>query len=327
MIENSFDPSHAPFVHEAFGGATYSPTKAIPMRSFNVSEDLRRTGFAVQHTPYRQQSPKDDDPESSITTRRFVAPCTSITTTANSEVRIYFVPQTERECRVLFSVALPLPQNALLQRLASWFLQSDLLHTWQELKASSLRFGDQDRLVMQSQDDRKMRDGRPWADLRPTPSDVGVATFQRWIRKIGGGGPFREATAFGGGSNGEWHLNGNIAGGTTPTTSMWESHGAHCAKCKRSLQRLASLQKRTAKAAKTTLSLSGLLAAAVSLVAKKLLRDSASCLWARPALVSSLLLFLASYALGRIETWAGNVQGKMLQSDSPQRQIPLVYHY
>lgn len=284
-----------------FGGA-YSPDSALPMRRYEVVEDVDAlSGFAVEHTPYRTSDAPD-----AVTVRRFIPPCSQITSSpTGSDIRLYFVPASKRETRVPFSFGIPKPKNAIVRRLVAFALNNDFIHTLMELREGRMRFNDQDRIIMQGQDHRKMIDGLPWADLKPTTADVGVKTYQRWMSKFGGGGPFANVAAT------------QNAG----ALSMWESHGQHCARCKRTLRGLVTLEKRATKASRASLGLSGLVGLA-SLMMKKpmasLVSSSASV---------CLFLLVASFGARCLASWSADLQGKMMATDIPRREIQEVYAY
>lgn len=108
------------------------------------------------------------------------------------------------------------------------------------------RFNDQDRIAMAGQDRTRFKEGvQPQAaiDLALTPSDKGVAVFQRWLREWAGGGPFR-----GGRRNAP--LQGPQPAGPEDAP-RWRLHCGHCPRCRRVLRLVDRLQRwsRTGSAA------------------------------------------------------------------------------
>uniref|UniRef100_A0A7S4MQM6 Rieske domain-containing protein n=1 Tax=Odontella aurita TaxID=265563 RepID=A0A7S4MQM6_9STRA len=309
MVENTFDPSHAPFVHEGAtiqGGGAYSPDEAIPMKRFElVGGDMgAQSGFTVRHTPYREAKGGGARADSykATTTRQFIPPCTTVTrgTVPDSEIRISFVPASKRETRVIFSFGIPVPKNRLVASLVKRALNNDFLHTMQQMSEGRTKFLDQDRLTMQLQDERRMLDGAG-TDLRPTSSDAGVAAFQRWIGRCGNGGPFADAPA-------------------TPNAgafSMWDTHGRHCARCKRTLGRLARVERRAARASAASL----LLGVAVGMAALLMERVGAS------ARAAAAALLVGSFVARKVRFWCADMQAKMFVSTGPKREIQEVYLY
>lgn len=110
MVENTFDPSHAPFAHEglAFGGP-YSPDRAIPIETYDLKEQISNAGFTMEHSPYQLppknfKSPEPTESEEEdkandidslpLTTRQFLAPVTCHATSIipNFNSTLYFVP-------------------------------------------------------------------------------------------------------------------------------------------------------------------------------------------------------------------------------------------
>ena len=58
MVENSFDPAHAPFTHEGaigFGEVAFSPKDALPMSKYNI-KNYDHNGFELSHTPYERST-------------------------------------------------------------------------------------------------------------------------------------------------------------------------------------------------------------------------------------------------------------------------------
>lgn len=101
MVENSFDPSHAPFIHE--GIMSYSPERATPMKMFKHLENttMSASGFTLQHTPYE----KKDDPNMTVR-RQFLPPTVQKTKFPYFGMDLYFVPSGLRETLVLSNVPL-----------------------------------------------------------------------------------------------------------------------------------------------------------------------------------------------------------------------------
>lgn len=297
MTENAFDPFHAPFVHQGeseFGGLNYSPSRATPMKRYQLMGDVSKEGFVLEHTPYYET----DDPSDEITTREFVSPCSTITKKPNSEIRIHFVPQSARETRVIFMLGMPKPKNAM-QRLGYRIFASDTVHTLFQLNDGSTRFADQDRIIMQGQDERKMGTGTKWRDLYPTTSDAGVAAYQRWIQMFGA--PFRTDQIV----------------ETQKANSMWERHGKHCSQCQRSLRRLTQLRGLSSRFSSISLLLSGLTAFASIGIKSKF------C----PPLSVSILLLVAGVLLRVVKSWTVNTEAKMYSEEGAKRHIDEVYTF
>jgi hypothetical protein len=104
---------------------------------------------------------------------------------------------------------------------------SDCFHSRRHWGDFNYRFQNQDRITMQGQDQRKPKDGY-WWDLTPTPSDAGVAAFQKWIRQVGGYGPFP--------------LFSTAASDLIPgERSLWDSHAKYCPQCRRTIKRIATI--------------------------------------------------------------------------------------
>lgn len=102
MVENSFDPSHAPFIHE---GVTFSPEGATPMLKYKLLDNttMSTSGFTMEHSPYQKN-------DTSHTIRKFTSPSSQKTISPffPSGIYLYFVPSGPRE--TLTITALPLPK-------------------------------------------------------------------------------------------------------------------------------------------------------------------------------------------------------------------------
>lgn len=183
MIENFFDPSHAPFTHE---GGRYSPDRAVPMTSFDLMEPISERGFSLQHSPY-QLPPKAKDSDSAATNdglpkskRWFVAPVTCHAESYNPFMNstIYFVPTQPGECMtigVFPGFKLPFVPQMLVDLVQFFYMKNGLY-----------KFLSQDRIIMQSQDARKISGLQGWEDLYPAVADKGVRAFQSWSRTYAG---------------------------------------------------------------------------------------------------------------------------------------------
>lgn len=263
MIENSFDPAHAPFIHEgtrAPGGMVYSPSSAVPMEEYQVKTGTNVTvnGFTLEHTPYMAGAPADTK-----TTRQFIPPCTQVTKSQFFSVGLYFVPSTPRQTIGLFYSPNQKPKNDAERRGIHRFLPGipkrfknllmDFTHYRFMQSKGFVRFNAQDQITMQGQDWNKhyttTNARNPSSigngvvlDIAPTPSDKGVSTFQRWVKRYAGHGPF--------GGDGNHRVSATSAATSAidafdrrleeeyqPQLSSWDSHIKYCPLCQRSIKR------------------------------------------------------------------------------------------
>lgn len=77
MMENTLDPTHAPFTHEGmigFAGIPFSPNDIVPMEKFEAS-NFSIGGFTMSHTPYQLYTAKKGGFDTE-TQRIFTPPCT-----------------------------------------------------------------------------------------------------------------------------------------------------------------------------------------------------------------------------------------------------------
>eukprot|EP00559_Dactyliosolen_fragilissimus_P007405 CAMPEP_0184870886 /NCGR_PEP_ID=MMETSP0580-20130426/39136_1 /TAXON_ID=1118495 /ORGANISM="Dactyliosolen fragilissimus" /LENGTH=560 /DNA_ID=CAMNT_0027373245 /DNA_START=1 /DNA_END=1683 /DNA_ORIENTATION=+ len=231
MIENAFDPSHAPFIHEgASFGTTFSPETSIPMTKYQISEkgELSKDGFALEHTSY-QLEPNDPN-NKDVTTRRLIAPITFLSESKKFNSTLHFVPVRDGETRVIgqFRTATSFPQLPKIIPMKMKQILLDSLHFFMfTFSNSAIQFSKQDQDIMQAQDWRKTKSKR-WEDMYPTKSDFGVRTMQQWTRKFGRPPFIMPDTA----QNRERR-----------EMSMWDIHCKYCPECLRTIKRISKVSR------------------------------------------------------------------------------------
>ena len=249
MIENSFDPSHAPFTHEGFKppfGQPYSPHTAIPMQRYELTEPLSPTGFTLRHTPYAQYPGYEsaNATNTPLTDRTFIAPCTTLVKSPGLQARLYFVPSTPTSSTTLAYFRLPSPKNTLFSKVQKRIIPSSwkrFMETWFHVYfnngLSTTKFALQDQLTMQGQDRRKFQDSsKGWnRDMVVSPSDAGVSALQKWMRTFAMGGPFAEAPTTS--SMDPTRINPRYLQ-EHPVLSRWEVHGKYCPTCQAALRQV-----------------------------------------------------------------------------------------
>ena len=313
-VENSFDPSHAPFIHEGvseFGGRVFSPDDAFPMARYGLQNGttLNVTGFTLEHTPYMDTP--DINISQQITTRQFIPPCTQITKSTFFSAHLYFVPSTPRETLVIFSFPkLPSSESTKLltlskaMRLLKFVLpktvqsklasiEQDFQHYKEVNSDQQVRFVAQDTLTMQGQDFNKgyhKSMDKVVLDIAPVPADQGVSIFQRWIKRFAGGGPF---------SPNKYELVHDHS--YQPTLSPWEAHMKHCPICQRSIHRMSRWGNLAKVTSKQTLVGSALLYMLATLA-------SASKLSAIASRLSYVSLLTSITLQWKGATWRRNVE-------------------
>jgi hypothetical protein len=253
MIENSFDPSHAPFTHESHGRSFgfYAPSMAIPMSKFEFVFDkesgkkagVHKQGFTLQHTPYQLPPNAPAGADQALTTRQFLAPATTVTRSAFLNTSLHFVPVRPGETRSIFKFevaqAPPSKRKFVPKRLSD--MMQDATHFFSfGLGDAVHRFLTQDRKIMQGQDRRKIAQGK-WDDMYPTKSDVGVQSFQQWTRKFGR--PLYTLPAL-------------ETSSADRQFSVWERHAQYCPECKRTIARVAAVSKHAKRVFKASFGVS-----------------------------------------------------------------------
>lgn len=176
MVENSFDPSHAPFIHEGikdFGGGVFSPAGALAMKKFNLipNTTIDANGFMLEHSPY--QTGGD---ENLMITRQFLPPTVQKSKFPFFDVILYFIPVDVRETMVIATFPLPINMPKFVPYQLVEFTK-DTLHFAYIISEVSRRFYKQDMITMRGQDTRKLIEtkydaGTTVVDMAPTPADV-----------------------------------------------------------------------------------------------------------------------------------------------------------
>ena len=227
-VESTFDPSHAEFLHEGIG--YFSPKTAVPMQNFEaVGEMSANGGFTLKHAGYNLFN-KDME-----ATRRFTPPSsnTTIYRYPNGKTNIfqlYFVPTRPGHCRYIgkfISDGSLVQRNFLLE-----ILPKDLRTGLQHL--STYKLSDQDLSAMHSQEVNQLSLEKKWqrAYFMPSPSDVGIITFRKWLDEFAGGSPSWSGCV----EENVKELNDE------QLYDRWHRHTKHCPSCRNSVIFLEKVQ-------------------------------------------------------------------------------------
>jgi phenylpropionate dioxygenase-like ring-hydroxylating dioxygenase large terminal subunit len=170
MVENSFDPSHAPFIHEGikdFGGGIFSPAGALAMKKYQLlpNTTINANGFTYQKGGV----------ENAMVTRQFIPPTVQKSKFPFFDVVLYFIPVDVRETMVIGTFPTPPLPKYLPNRFVEFL--KDTLHFVYIISEVSRRFYKQDMITMRGQDTRKLIEvnldvGKTVVDMAPTPADV-----------------------------------------------------------------------------------------------------------------------------------------------------------
>ncbi|MBD2196039.1 MULTISPECIES: aromatic ring-hydroxylating dioxygenase subunit alpha [Calothrix] len=227
-VESTFDPSHAQYLHE--GSGYYSPETAVPIKEFSlVGEMSADAGFHLKHSGYNLLN---QDMEA---TRNFTPPCanTTIYRYANGKnhiFQLYFVPTKPGQCRHI--VKFIIGGNTVKKK--SWlsllpnYLQIGLQHLL------SYKVSDQDLTVMHSQEMIETSLNKKWqkAYFMPSPADLGIVTFRKWLDEFAGGAP-------------SWQDNLETTVKNIDNEQLydrWHRHTKFCPNCRRSVILLDKVQ-------------------------------------------------------------------------------------
>ncbi len=185
-MENSFDPAHAPFVHQGIG--YFSPKTAVPMQHFKlVGEMSSEKGFIVKYKGCNLINQTMD------ATRTFVPPCsnTSLYNYSNGKTEVfqlYFVPTKPGYCKYI-GQGKSVESNFKLINFLLKIVPNFLLTAFQHLYI--YKFNDQDITVMYPQEIAYSKLKKTWskAYYLATLSDKGSIIFRTWLDKFAGGVP------------------------------------------------------------------------------------------------------------------------------------------
>jgi phenylpropionate dioxygenase-like ring-hydroxylating dioxygenase large terminal subunit len=221
-VESTFDPSHAEFLHEGIG--FFSPKTAVPMQNFTVVGEISAEGgFTLKHQGYNLFN-KDME-----AMRRFTPPCcnTTIYRYPNGTTNIfqlYFVPTQPGHCKYIGKFIAD-GNSTVKKNLLFEMLPQDLRTGLQHL--SQYKLSDQDLTAMHSQEVNQSALDKTWqkAYFMPSPADVGIVTFRKWLDEFAGGSP-------------SWQ--GNVEGSVKQLNeqqlySRWHRHTKHCPSCRNSV--------------------------------------------------------------------------------------------
>jgi len=268
-VENTFDPSHAPFLHN--GIVKYAAERARAITKFVLRDDVisGKRGFVLQHNGY------DESTEGIAATRQFVPPCSNTTVYKYADGRVetnqlYFVPCGPHETRYIVNLG----AGERRRRLPT--IMEDVLHVLFFNKIFGYRFQEQDLMAMCGQE-RALQESAnyAWGEqyVLGTLADKGVEVFRRWFYEFANGGPYFPRSSR-----------------TLPATDSmvfdrWQRHSKHCPRCRRVMRAFGTVQ-----GAAGRVSVCGLIASAVFFFLHR-----------RKATEATLLVTLLSAALGR---WA-----------------------
>lgn len=232
-IENSFDPSHAQFLHEGIG--KFSPNNAIAMHGFErIGEMTAEDGFVLRHQGYNTFNQDMD------ATRSFRPPCSNLTqyhlpTGGTQTFQLYFVPTAPGYCRYIGKFLIdPAPAFNLVQRLIISLLKvlpQDLQIGLQHLRVYKL--GDQDITAIYAQEQNEADTARQRTSFLPAPADQGILTWRAWMKRFGAGGPASNTPYFEGmGTRSNEQL-----------YDRWHRHTKFCPHCRGAVERIAKAQR------------------------------------------------------------------------------------
>lgn len=228
-VESTFDPSHAQFLHEGIGH--FSPQTTVPIKHFEtVGEVSASAGFTLQHSGYNFLN-KDME-----ATRQFTPPCSNTTiyrypNNKSMISQLYFVPTQPGYCRYIGKFIV----NGASAPKNFWFelipkdLRIGLQHVF------TYKLSDQDLSAMHSQEVNQSSLDKKWqkAYFMPSPADVGVVTFRKWLDEFAGGSPAWQG--FGEEKFQELH--------DEQLYDRWHRHTKYCPACRNSVSFLEKVQK------------------------------------------------------------------------------------
>lgn len=216
-LEQGFDPSHGPHLHNKVFGFNYKT--ATPMH-MELQGKMGPEGFALQHGGYMKKN------QGMQATRSFLAPSVGRFQYDYPDGRselfiICYTPVSAYESRTFFkTISSRRPPAAF--RLLMGGVPKGLLHALPDI-------GDQDTVIISSQE-RVMRDeGLSWKDYGlATSADSGVGFVRSWLARFGGGSiPCQQAGP-------------STSGPVSHEASLdrYERHTKYCPHCQQAVRRI-----------------------------------------------------------------------------------------
>ncbi|CAD7701387.1 unnamed protein product [Ostreobium quekettii] len=286
LMENIFDPAHLFHLHNGmpsgfskFQPPTFSPAAENPMMfAKQVGDMTPNGGFKISHGQYFKGDLRKDF------TMQFTPPCLTCWRNVSPDgtivnFEINYVPLRPGHTRFYAAfkrdtsnVTPPPSAEGALQlgdiaqkvvgALAAWPLMlkklafgivPDFLRKSLQHHGLLVKMGNQDKVSLHSEDLALIGSNMPFQQKTylPTPSDVGVAAFRKWMEMHGGGEP----AWFGGGTEAEAVQKIRQDG----MFDRWELHSRRCPTCRKSLKFLGAMEAVVSKAAAIFLGLAALL--------------------------------------------------------------------
>ncbi|MGF1489587.1 MAG: Rieske 2Fe-2S domain-containing protein [Prochloraceae cyanobacterium] len=223
-VENTFDPFHAPFVHENENELVEN--KIFPIKQYELISEISSEGFTLKQSGFNNRN-KDIE-----TKRKFVSPCsnTVVYNFPNGQKKlfqVYFIPTKPGYCKTIVQL-LPFTN---LRKKTFWqrFLPEDLVIGLQHI--SFYKMSDQDLNILNSQEAAysKIDQSSSEACYLPTTSDVGSKVFRNWLEEFAGGEPFKKETHFEVLSDEKLY-------------ERWHKHSKFCPHCRNSLKILEKIR-------------------------------------------------------------------------------------
>lgn len=165
LMENTFDPAHAPFVHHGQSG--FDRKRALPMENYTILEDISIDGFKVASTRFQQQ-----DPPNTLAIRSLITPYVMHAEYSpyNLSLALMVVPARPGFSRTFSVIKMMKPKKqsswskTLQQHLMPKWLQRGLEH------AAGAHFEEQDIYMQVKQQLRVQED-----------EAAGISTQQGWF--------------------------------------------------------------------------------------------------------------------------------------------------
>lgn len=229
-LETSFDPSHAQFLHEGLG---FVSENTIPIKYFATEGKISaEKGFTLKHSGYNTTN---EDMDAS---RTFTPPCSNTTIYRYKNGKkfisqLYFVPTRPGYCRYIVKFiieGMTTPKKSFLDILPQ-DLRQGLKHSF------SYKLADQDVTIMHSQQQNEYKYDKTWQKsyFMPSPADIGIVTFRKWLDEYANGNPsyeYKEAKIPQ--ITNEEHL-----------YDRWHRHSKNCPSCRQSLVLIEDFRKKS----------------------------------------------------------------------------------
>jgi len=229
MMENTFDPAHAIFLHSGYFG--FNRKDATPIKHFIRKTNITENGFILEHSESSTKTPN------MIGTRKFIAPFTNSANYFKNNKQIqssllFFIPIKPGYVRVFggfkqnLDILDKIPLIKYLLASIPDFYKRLLFHI------NSYIIEEQDITILNPLKSKNIFHSSNWKKIYslPTKADLGVVNFRNWFDNYSN-------------SSIEWLIPPYILENNNKIYDRWNSHTKNCYTCQKGIKLIANIKK------------------------------------------------------------------------------------